>query len=227
MLKYIKQNKPIVISVIGDANTGKSNLLYWLLHSLKGYEFKAYQYGLRLNVEGVKSVYSVSELENVKNSLVIVDEMPSLFDLDNRKEKAKIEKMLRLIYHNNNILILCGLPENFKKFISGRLHVEVYKAITIADLINGSSVKHHITQYKGNELGSSVLALDKDEALVYDGTHYEKIHIPYMEQYDTKKGNKPILRECVENSRPLSCSSKDSIFVEKKKSEELCIELEV
>jgi len=199
---YLTDNKPKVIGVIGDTNGGKSNLLYYLLNHLKGYSFKAYQYGLKLNVKGVKTVYSVAELENVKNSLVIVDEMPSLFDLDNRKEKRKIEKMLRLIYHNNNILILCGLPENFKKFIAGRLHVEVYKKITIADLINGSSIKNHITQYKGHELGSSVLALGKDEAIIYDGTHYEKINIPYMKEYDTKKDNEDIFKlpeKCAES----------------------------
>lgn len=223
MIEHLTDNKPKIIGVVGDTNEGKSNLLYYILHHLKGYNYKAYQYGLRLNVEGVKSVYSVAELENVKNSLVIVDEMPSLFDLDNRKEKSKVERMLRLIYHNNNILILCGLPENFKKFISGKLHVEVYKKITIADLINGSSVKHHITQYKGNELGSSVLALDKNEALMYDGTHYEKVEIPYMREYDTKKSNKDIFtRECEENSRPTKSGECVSENVQ-----ELCIELEV
>ena len=32
-----------------------------------------------------------------------------------------IENTLRLINHNNNILLLCGLPKNFKKIIAGKI----------------------------------------------------------------------------------------------------------
>jgi hypothetical protein len=189
---------PKVIGLVANANEGKSNTLYYILDELnKKYSFKTFAYGLRNVIKGVQIVNSVPELEQIKDSIIIIDEMSSLFDLDNRKIKNQIENMIRLIFHNNNILLLAGLGENFKKFISSKLHVIIYKKVLLSDLINGSAVKNHIIAYKGHELGSTVLNLDIDEALIFDGNHYEKVKIPYLPQYDTKSNNVEILREKV------------------------------
>lgn len=123
-----------------------------------------------------------------------MDEFNSLFDLDNRKIRKQTENTLRLINHNNNILILCGVPENFKKFISAKLDKMVFKKTTLSDCINGSRVKTILQQYKGSEMGSEVLNLDSNEALIYDGVHYEHFEVEYLKKFDTKKDNKPVFR---------------------------------
>lgn len=189
-------SRPLVIGVIGDVNQAKSMLLYHTLEELnKEHKFNLYTYGLRINAFDATQVYSVAEIETIQNSIIIVDELSSLFDLDNRKQKKMIENTLRLINHNNNILVLCGVPENFKKFISGKLDVLIYKKTTIADCINGCGVKNTLMAYKGNERGSEVLNLPKEEALLYDGTHYHKIHVPYYQKYDSKAENVNILQQ--------------------------------
>lgn len=189
---------PKVIGLVGDVNTGKSNTLYYILEELsKNYDYELYYYGLRLDFNKVKSrrVYSVKELEVIRDSLIIIDELSSLFDLDNRKNKKIIEQTMRLLNHNNNIIILCGTPENFKKFISAKLNKVIYSKCTIADFINNSEIKYHIVNYKGYELGSTVLNLELGECIFYDGEHYSKEVIPYMEKYDTKKKNIPIFQK--------------------------------
>lgn len=188
---------PKIIAIVANANEGKSNLIYYLLYQLgKHYTFKTYAYGLRISLKGVQQVYSIPELEQIKDSVIVIDEMSSLFDLDNRKIKKQIEAMIRLIYHNNNVLLLSGLGENFKKFISSKLHAIIYKKVLLSDLINGSAVKNHILEYKGYELGSSVLNLGVEECILLDiKGHWTKLQIPYMKQFDTKKENKEILKE--------------------------------
>lgn len=189
-------NKPKVISIVGNANTAKSNLIYYILDELKkDFKFKVYVYGLRCPVSNTTQVHSVEEIEQVQNSLIIIDEMTSLFDLDNRKVKAQIENTIRLIFHNNNILLVCGLGENFKKFLSAKLTAVIFKKVTIADLINGSTVKNIIMSYKGNERGNSILNLGLGEAIVFDGLHYTKIDVPYLKKYDSKSKNVPILEK--------------------------------
>jgi hypothetical protein len=186
--------KPKVMAVIGDINEGKSNLLYFLIDELKrAYSFKLYAFGLKNEVVGAIPIYTVQELESCKDSIIVIDELFSLFDVDNRKIKAQIEKTLRLIHHNNNILILCGVSENFKKFLSAKINVFFYKKTTIADLINGSRVKNVLMNYSGVERGSVLLNIPKEKVLFYDGEHYYLQNVPYMKKYDTKIKNVDII----------------------------------
>jgi len=183
-------NGPKIIGLVGNTNEGKSNLIYWLVEELrKKGSFEVATYGLRAEVKGSLSLNSIPELEQVRNSLVIIDEIRSLFNLDDRTQKQKIENTLRLVHHNNNIILLSGVGENFPKFLSSKLSAIIYKKIDIADLINGSKVKLVLLGYRGAKMGSSVLALDKEEVMVYDGLHYFIERVPYMKQYDTKAKN--------------------------------------
>ena len=189
-------DKPKIISVVGDVNEGKSNLVYNLLKEIQGYKFNLFTYGLRCVVDKEQKIYSIAEMESVKNSVIVCDEYFTLFDLEDRKARRQIENTLRLINHNNNILILIGLPENFKKFISNKLDVIIFKKCKLGDFINGSRVKEVCMDYKGSELGSAVLNLAVNEALIWTG-HYNKITVPYLKDYDTKKNNVEIVSQIV------------------------------
>ena len=187
-------SKPCIIAIIGDVNEAKSNLIYHIIEELKKEnKFKLYTYGLRNKIRGSQEVYSVDELEKTRDSINIIDEVMNLWDLDDRKAKKIIEKSLRLINHNNNILLICGVPDNFRKFIAGKIDIVIYKKCTLSDFVNGSKVKNTLLNYKGNELGSSVFNIRKNEALIYDGIHYNKIDVPYYRHYDTKRDNVPIM----------------------------------
>lgn len=187
-------NKPKIIGMIADVNEGKSNFIYWLITEIqKEYQFSLYTFGLRCDL-GEQKIYSIQELETITDSVIICDEFYTLFDLEDRKNRRAIENTLRLINHNNNILILVGLPDNYKKFIASKLDTMIFKACKIGDFVNGSRTKAVCTAYKGKELGSAMLSIPVNTAIVWDG-HYEHVKVPYMEQYDTKKGNVPILLE--------------------------------
>ena len=184
---------PKIIGVVADQNEGKSNLIYHLVDELRQYKCRIFAYGLRSRLVGVNEIYSVEELEQIRNSIVILDEFDNLFDLDNRKITKQIEKSIRLIFHNNNVLLLCGLGENFKKFVSAKLHYLIFKKITFADLVNGSRVKSIIMQYNGLEKGMSVINIPKNECIIFDGNHYTKLIIPLMKDFDSKAENVPII----------------------------------
>lgn len=184
---------PKLIGLVADANTGKSNLLYWAIKTLQTrYAFKLYSYGLRVNL-GEQKIFSVEELEIVRDSIIIVDEFASLFDVDDRKEKKQIERTLRLIFHNNNVVLFAGLPENYKKFIASKLNAVIYKKCALKDFINGSRVKQLALNYEGQEQGAAVLNIPVQTAIVYDGIHYTHVNIPHMAEYDTKASNASIL----------------------------------
>src|SRR3990167_2153647 len=124
-------NKPCIIGLIADVNEGKSMLLYDIIDKLREKKrFNLYTYGLRAEIKDTVKIYSVNELEQIKNSLIILDEVMTLWDLDNRMIKKQIENTLRLLHHNNNILIISAVPENIKKFISSKLNIIICKKVT-------------------------------------------------------------------------------------------------
>jgi hypothetical protein len=126
-------DKPKIIGVCADINQGKSNLLYHIITELKkDYRFKLYSYGLRNNL-GEQKIYSVEELEGIRESIIILDEFFNLFDLEDRRKRRTIENTLRLIHHNNNIVVLCGVPENFKKFIAAKIDMVFFKKSSLAE----------------------------------------------------------------------------------------------
>ena len=187
--------KPSIIGIIADVNEGKTNLIHYLIDELKKeYSFNLVTFGLKSEIEGTKTINSLEQLEDCRDSLIFLDEFYTLFDLDDRKKKRQIERTFRLINHNNNILVLAGVPENFKKFISSKITTCFYKRVKINDFINGSSVKQNITSYEGKGMGSKMLNLRKDEVLVFDGD-YEIFKIPYLKEYDSKLNNKDIFVE--------------------------------
>ena len=190
--------KPVIIGICGDVNSGKSMLIYHLIEELrKDNEFNVYAYGLRSEIPRLNKIKTLTQLERIKNSIIIIDEIFSLFNLDNPKEKSNIEKTLRLINHRNNILILVGLGDNFKKFISAKLNYIFIKKISFDNLINGSTMKKAVLSYKGDELGSTLLNLENDETILYncDIPHFSDIiKIPYIEKYDSKRSNLPIIK---------------------------------
>lgn len=193
MIDYFK--KPEIIAIVANVNEGKSNLIYHIIEELKKeYVFNLATFGLRFKLSGAREINSLDQLEETRDSIIFIDEFYSLFDLEDRKKKRQIEQTLRLINHNNNILVLAGTPENFKKFISSKINVVFFKKVKIADFINGSSMKGLITNYEGYGIGAKMLNLRVNETLVYDGD-YKLFDVPYMKENDSKRDNKNIFVE--------------------------------
>jgi len=189
-------DKPKVIGIVADVNQGKSNTAHYLIRELDDLgSFSLFYFGFnrKPDVKNAQEFHTVKELETIRNSIIFLDELMTLFNLDDRNQKRLIENTLRLIHHNNNILVLMSLPENMKKFLAGKVNVVIFKQCTFADFINGSRIKHIATDYRGRERGSSVLNLDIDKALVFDGAHYETINVDYIKSKDSKADNKPII----------------------------------
>lgn len=187
--------KPSLVALIGNINSGKSNVIYHIIDELRREsEFELYTYGLKAKIPGAAEIWSLEELETIKNSMIIIDEALSILDLDNRSKKRQIEQTFRLLHHRNNVLLLSLLPENCKKFIASKLDAIIFKKSTYADFINGSLVKRTLMQYRGPEAGSTLLDMDVNKALVFDGRSYKVVDVPYMEKYDSKKSNMPIFK---------------------------------
>ncbi len=204
-------NEPKIIALVGDTNSGKSNTLYWIINTLReAGSFNLYTYGLRTPIEDATEIYSTGEVEQITNSLVVLDEVMTMWNLDDRKNKRSIENSLRLIHHNNNILLLSMLPENLKKFIASKVNTYIFKRCTIPDFINGSVAKRLVESYAGPERGSVMLNLPHNQAMLYM-LHFFKFEVPYMRQYDTKLTNEPIINLSLKTSKKTSHKTSEKV----------------
>jgi hypothetical protein len=191
-------NMPKVVGIVADPHQGKSNTIYFLIEEIqRRWSTTIFTYGLRGETRNTQKVSSVEQLETLRNSVIFIDEFYTLFEMDNRKKTPLIEKTLRRIFWSNNMLVLCGLPQNFNKFISGKLSHIFFKQCTLVDFINGSRVKNVALSYREDELGSAMLCIPKDKALVYEAESltYSMVHIPYLKQQDMKLLNPPIMEK--------------------------------
>ena len=178
--------------LMSRSDEGKTHTLCTLIEEYKRqFNGTVTTFGFRdelIDLLNVKSFSSLIELEEIRNSIIIVDEVGSLFDLENRTKRHLIESTLRLVNHRGNKILLSGLPSDFKKFLCAKAKVFMFKTLMISDLINGSLAKEILLQYRGPGLGTYTLLFDKGTMLCYDGTFWKE-SCSYNEKYDTKVNN--------------------------------------
>jgi hypothetical protein len=198
VLEIFEDKSIRAVGIIADINQGKSNTVYHCIDALRQtYEDKIYSYGLHMDVESVTKINMVEELEGISDSIIFIDEYASLFSLSNRRQVEKFEATMRTIFQHkfNNTVVICGLPHNFNKFLSGLLQILVFKQCRLEDFIQRSSPQQAVAAFSPAglhhiEKGSAILKIPKDWALIYDVTKpdskWSEVQIPYLANFDSK-----------------------------------------
>lgn len=193
-----------VIGVVADKNQGKSNLLYNIIDITQrnAPTTKIVGFRLSIRVPGVLSLNTLTELSMVSNSLIIIDELKTLVDLDNRTEVKTLMSILQTLYHphRNNTVILCGLAHNFNGKISGELECVIFKQTTLISVVKRSNLDYILRSLQAEGKASKneyTLVMPKDVALIYHPRMQKQWHcidVPYLEKYDVKKDNEPVIK---------------------------------
>lgn len=191
-----------VIGVIGDKHQGKSILLYNMIHIIQQDAPETHIVGFRLSIHvpGVLHLNTLLELSKVRNSYVIVDELKTIVDTENRTDMQTFLEILQTIRHANNTLILSGLAHNFNGKISGELDAAIFKQTTLISIIKRSNLDYILRPLRSEGKAAKnkfMLNMPTNGALVYHPQmkkewHY--IEIPYLKEYDSKKDNEPVIK---------------------------------
>jgi hypothetical protein len=137
----------------------------------------------------VEVFYSIREMEQITDSIILADEAGKLLNVVNRKQHEEMLRTLRLVSHQNNRIVLVGLPFDFKKIFSAQATCFLYKSLNIAEMINGSTVKETLLEYKDYHLGAYTLSLPKSQVLCYDAGGFWIDDIDYFPEFDSKANN--------------------------------------
>jgi hypothetical protein len=192
-VKRILQNSLSIL--MARSNEGKSMFLCSLIKEYKcKYEGNVFAFGLKEELVQKLNIIAFSsllELEEIKNSIIVIDEVGLLFDLTDRKKRKQVENILRIVWHNGNRILMSGVPDDFKKFLCSKAKCFIFKSLNIPEMINGSLAKIILMQYSNEGKGVFTFQVDKDKALVYDGNFYVE-RCRYNKEFDTKRGNKDL-----------------------------------
>lgn len=193
-----------VIGVIADKNQGKTNLLCNIIEITRKLAPDTHIVGFRLpvNIPGVLYLNTLTELSKVQNSLIIIDELKTLVDLDNRTEVRILMSILQTLYHpqRNNTVFLCGLAHNFNGKISGELEAVIFKQTTLISVIQRTNIDYILRSLRSEGKASKneyTLVMPKETALIYHPRMQKEWHcidIPYLEEYDVKRSNEPVIK---------------------------------
>ena len=202
-LEDLLRDKSIrVIGVVADKNQGKSMLLYNCIHIINKLapETQVVGFRLALKVEGVLHLNTLTELSKIRDSYIILDELKTIVDTDNRRETNAFMQFLQTLYHSNNTIVISGLAHNFNGKLSGELEAIVFKQTTLISVVKRSTIDYILRSfsYEGKASKNEYsLAMPVEGALVYHPNktkNWHYIEIPYLESADTKKDNEPVIK---------------------------------
>lgn len=198
-IKRILSNDLSVL--MARSNEGKTMALCQIIDEYKkNYSGDIWTFGLKEELVeklGVESFSSLPELETIKESIIIIDELLTLFDFSDKHNRKAVENVMRMVNHNGNKILLCGLPSDFNKYVSAKAKCFLFKGLNITDLINGAKTKQVVKDYKGVWKGEHKLNVPIDKMLCFDGFYWEET-VHYNIQYDTKVDNKDLFKKVTE-----------------------------
>lgn len=193
-----------VIGLVGDKNQGKSGVLYAICDIIRRKAPQTRLVGFRMSVKfpGMLMLNDMIELSLVHDSVICLDEVKTFVDTDNRTEFNDFMTILQTLYHpyRNNTIIISGLAHNFNGKLSGELDAVIFKQTTLISIIKRSMIDNILKGLKNEGKASRnkyTLVMPQNTALIYHPRmekHWHCIEVPYLEDYDVKKDNAPVIK---------------------------------
>jgi hypothetical protein len=163
-----------VIAIIGDVDSGKTNLAVHLLRNYPG-KRKIYTFGYPIQIDNYIPLANKVQLSMVQDGVVFVDELHKFFRMYDKNTSREFIELVSLSAHNNNTLIFTTqLSQNLTKpmeaFVDGFC---VTRIQDLSTLKNGSRIKRVVENCGDIRKTSWGLFLDKGEYL--SASNYDEI----------------------------------------------------
>ena len=155
-----------VVSILGDTNSGKTNLAFHLLREYKGNR-QIYLLGYPKQVDDFIMLSDFNDIFQLTDSIIFMDEIHRFIKLYDKRANQALLELISLFSHNNNTLIMTTqlsqfITKSVEAFIDGWCLTRIKD---IKTLKNGSKPKRIVqtaTHYKCNQWS---LALQPGEYL--------------------------------------------------------------
>lgn len=196
------------IAILGDRQTGKTNLAFYLLNSYRGIK-DIYLYGYPKSFKGFKSLNSWQDILKVTDSIIYIDEIHRYIKLYDRKANTELMELMSFLAHQGNTLIFSTqLSQFITKGVEASIQTWLIKRLDIGSLKNGSRPKRIIKEIADARITDKGMALNPNEVIAYDGLQdigFSGVHT-YTDQgigKDWKTATKTLLKTAKETAKNL------------------------
>jgi len=159
------------LAIIGDRNTGKTNLAFHLLRKYKGSR-TIVLYAYPETIKGkdgndIAQINTLQELSMTKDSIIFMDELQNHIKFYNTKTSMEFFDLLSVMAHNNNTLIFSTpmsqyITKAFDCFIDGIIYTRLSD---LGTLKNGSKAKRRLHEFSNPNISPWSVSLEVGEYL--------------------------------------------------------------
>jgi hypothetical protein len=142
----MKINNYEPIMVLGNPNTGKTNLCFYLAQE-SGFE-KKYTLGYPAKIKGFKNLSSSQDMRKISNCVVVIDEIDAIISLLDKRSNDDLKDLLKFAYHRGIKLIMnTQLTQFVNKMMEAMIPCWAITELDIFSLKNGSKPKRILLDY--------------------------------------------------------------------------------
>jgi len=155
-----------VVAILGDVNSGKTNLAFHLLREYKG-DRQIYLLGYPKQVDNFTMLSDFNDIFQLTDSIIFMDEIHRFVKLYDKRANQQLLELITLFGHNNNTLIMTTqlsqfITKSVESFIDGWC---LTKIKDIKTLKNGSKPKRIVQNTTDPQCNQWSLSLAQGEYL--------------------------------------------------------------
>ena len=140
----LNNNKPIAI--LGNPNTGKTNLMFFLASLCSAP--KKYLLGYPKKMEGYINLSDIKDLARLENCTLLIDELDQLIPIYEKKSNEALKRLLKFTAHNNiKLVFTTQLSQFITKMMEALVPCWAITELDIFSLKNGSKPKRILLDY--------------------------------------------------------------------------------
>jgi len=169
-MSELNLDKIRVIAIIGDPNSGKTNLAINFLREYVKSEGKreVFLYGYPKPIDGFKQIQTKDDLMRLKNSVVFMDELSRVIKTYDKRANTDLMEWLSFNGHKNNTLVFTTqLSQFITRGVEALIDCWAIKQIDVDMLKNGSKPKKILQKVADHRLTSLGLCLEKNEYVLF------------------------------------------------------------
>lgn len=158
------------IAILGDRDTGKTNLAFNMLYEYRksGGTRKIYTLGYPAQTE-YTNINNIREIMSLRNAIVFIDEIQTFIKVYDRKANSDLMELISKCSHRKiTIIFTTQLTQFITKGVEAFIDAWCFTKINdLGDFKNGSKPKRIIQQTALPQCSQWALSLEKGEYLLY------------------------------------------------------------